>query len=119
VASQVELLAGMGEGYESEFILYSLADFEQAAESIEIIVAAWRAGDMAGLEALFVDDMRERSPALYDTMLVQRNNNWMPTIESLIDGDQTALVLVGAAHLVGEHGLLEQLQARGFTVRPK
>lgn len=118
VQDQIDLLAGMGEGYESEFILYSLADFERAAETIEDMISTWRSGDLELMQSLFVDDMQAQAPDVYDAMLVQRNHNWMPAIESLFGQDQTALVLVGAAHLVGEDGLIALLEQRGYSVEP-
>ncbi len=113
---QIELLAGMGEGHESEFILYSLEDFQRAAESIEAIVRHWRNGNMDALHRLFVEPMREQSATLYEELLVARNRDWLPTIESLLDGNEPAMVLVGVAHLVGEDGLLEMLEDQGYTV---
>ncbi len=118
VQDQIDLLAGMGDGYESEFILYSLADFERAADTIEDMVATWRSGDLSRMQSLFVDEMQAQAPDVYDAMLVQRNHNWMPTIESLFGQEQTALVLVGAAHLVGEDGLIALLEQRGYSVEP-
>lgn len=118
VQDQIDLLAGMGEGYESEFVLYSLADFERAAETIEDMIRTWRTGDLDAMQLLFVDEMKTSAPDVYDAMLVDRNNNWMPTIESLFGQEQTALVLVGAAHLVGDDGLIALLEQRGYTVEP-
>ncbi|MEM8787410.1 MAG: TraB/GumN family protein [Pseudomonadota bacterium] len=55
--------------------------------------------------------------ALYDALLVKRNDAWMKRLlPALIEGNR--VVAVGALHLPGEHGLLAQLQAQGFTVKP-
>ena len=51
-----------------------------------------------------------------EALLVQRNNAWMQIIEPMFRDDDTEFVLVGAAHLVGEDGLLSQLQAKGYTI---
>jgi len=48
--------------------------------------------------------------------LRQRNLKWMPQIEAMLRDSDREFVLVGAAHLVGEDGLLEMLQARGYDV---
>ena len=116
IDQQIGLLEAMGEGYESEFVLYSLRDLEVAGEAMEDMVAAWRAGDQAQLEAQFINPMLDEAPELYDSMLVVRNNNWMPQIEAMFDEPGTEFVLVGAAHLVGEHGLLAMLLRRGYEV---
>lgn len=116
VESQIGYLAAMGEGKESEFVLLSLEDMEEIKTSIEDMVAAWRAGDNEQLADMFVDDLKEQSPEIYDDLLVERNNAWMPLIEELFEQEGTEFVLVGAAHLVGEDGLLAQLQQKGYQV---
>jgi uncharacterized protein YbaP (TraB family) len=60
--------------------------------------------------------MRDQAPAVYDSLLRQRNLKWMPQIEAMLRDSDREFVLVGAAHLVGEDGLLEMLQARGYDV---
>lgn len=116
IDQQITMLASMGEGYESEFVAYSLRDLETVGEAIEDMVTAWRAGDQASLEAQFIRPMLEEAPELYDSMLVERNNNWMPQIEAMFDEPGTEFVLVGAAHLIGEHGVLAMLSERGYEV---
>ena len=83
---------------------------------MERMLTAWREGDVDGLYAEFVAPMLEQAPDLYDSLLVRRNNNWVPQIESMFTEDGTEFVLVGAAHLAGEHGVVQQLEARGYTV---
>ncbi|MEX0739125.1 MAG: TraB/GumN family protein [Pseudohongiella sp.] len=116
IDQQIELLAAMGEGYESEFVMYSLRDLETAGEAMEEMITAWRTGDLAALEDQFIRPMLEEAPELYDSMLVVRNNNWLPQVEAMFDEAGTEFVLVGAAHLIGEHGLLAMLSARGYEV---
>lgn len=116
IDEQIAMLAAMGEGYESEFVMYTLRDMETAGEAIEDMIAAWRAGDQNRLEEQFIQPMLEEAPELYNNLLVERNNNWMPQIEAMFDEEGTELVLVGAAHLVGEHGLLAMLSDRGYEV---
>ncbi len=116
IDQQIALLAGMGEGFESEFVAYTLSDLENVGEAIEELVAAWRTGDRETLATTFINPMLEEAPALYDTMLVARNNNWMPQIEAMFAEPGTEFVLVGAAHLVGEHGLLAMLSERGYEI---
>jgi uncharacterized protein YbaP (TraB family) len=117
VQEQIEFIAAMGKGWESEFVLLSLQDLDQTLELMDDMVKAWRVGNNAELEELFVDDMRSQTPALYDALLLQRNFKWIALIDQmLLDGD-TEFVLVGAAHLVGEGGLLELLAKKGYEIK--
>ena len=114
---QLDLLAAMGEGRESAFVLYSLRDLERSEALLDELVAAWRRGDTDTLQRLYVMEMKRDFPGLYRNLLVGRNRDWLPRIEALFREPGTELVLVGAAHLVGEDGLLALLERRGYTVR--
>lgn len=117
IDEQIGFLASMGEGKESEFILMSLEDLEDTGEMMENMLSAWREGDADSLATLFVEEMRREAPELYDSLLKQRNEDWLPQIEAMLDDDDREFVLVGAAHLVGEEGLLSLLAERGYRVR--
>ncbi|MBT8148253.1 MAG: TraB/GumN family protein [Gammaproteobacteria bacterium] len=116
VQAQINYIANMGEGNESEFILLSLSDLEEISSSMEGLIAAWREGDIQALAELFVDDMRLESEELYNSLLLERNQNWLPIIEQMFKEDGNEFVLVGAAHLVGDDGLLSLLEAKGYQI---
>src|SRR5690606_13597979 len=116
IDDQIAMLASMGEGYESEFVLYSIRDFKELPAAMDRMLKAWREGDALALHAEFVAPMLEQAPDLYQSLLVQRNNNWVPQIEAMFEQDGTEFVLVGAAHLAGDAGVVQQLEARGYTV---
>lgn len=118
IQDQIDMLAAMGEGNESEFILYALEDFEQVGEQVEIMVEQWRSGDLQAMQELFVADMKDEAPEAYEAMLVERNRNWIPVIAEALRDEGTAMVLVGVAHLPGEDGLLELLETRGYSITP-
>lgn len=113
---QLEFLARMGEGREDELIAYTLADMKNIPRLMADMKSAWRRGDSAALEASSLQPYVEDFPELMDMLLHRRNDDWIPTIEQMIDSDGTEFLLVGALHLVGERGLLAQLRRRGYTV---
>ena len=117
IQEQIGFLASMGEGNESEFILLSIRDLEETTEIMNDMIAAWRAGNNDQLAAMFVTEMQNEAPDLYDTLLRQRNLNWFPQIEQMLSDSVTEFVLVGAAHLVGPDGLLRLLSRKGYQVR--
>ena len=79
------------------------------------MASAWKSGDMPAMERIVLPDMKN-DPLMYQRLLVARNSNWMPKIESLFLRPQPSLVVVGAAHLIGPDGLLASLRARGYTI---
>ncbi|MDH8702084.1 uncharacterized protein YbaP (TraB family) [Dysgonomonadaceae bacterium PH5-43] len=52
---------------------------------------------------------------LNEFLIIERNNIWMQEIPELIKYEST-FIAVGAAHLAGEKGLLNQLKLKGYTV---
>ena len=76
---------------------------------------AWKSGDVAAIERLALADLKS-DPVMYQRLLVERNRNWLPKIEALFARRGRALVVVGAAHLVGPDGLIAMLKAKGYTV---
>jgi uncharacterized protein YbaP (TraB family) len=76
---------------------------------------AWKAGDVPAIERIALADLKS-DPLMYQRLLVERNKNWMPKIEALFARPGRALVVVGAAHLVGPDGLIAMLKAKGYTV---
>ncbi len=79
---------------------------------------AWRDGDLARLDTLTRDEMREKTPQTYRIINVERNDAWVPQIQQMLDGAKQGetLVVVGALHLLGEDGVVEKLRAKGYTV---
>ncbi len=114
--AQLAFIAGMGRGQEDALILNSLRDAEQVAEMMAGMKAAWRSGDLAQLAKLGLEPMRRDYPGLYKELLVKRNQAWLGKLERILKNPDTELVLVGAMHLVGREGLLEQLRARGYKI---
>ena len=50
-------------------------------------------------------------------MIYNLNDNWVGIIAGRMASTPTMYV-VGAGHLPGQRGLIEQLRAKGFTVNP-
>ncbi len=54
---------------------------------------------------------------LYQDILIGRTQKWLPKIESQLATEPT-LIAVGAAHLVGDQGLIKILRDKGYSVTP-
>jgi uncharacterized protein YbaP (TraB family) len=112
---QIELLTSMGEGMEDELVRYGLEDLGQMRELFSELIAAWRGGDLAQIEVLFINDMADY-PELYASMLVDRNQRWVPQIEAMLQSPEVEFVLVGVAHAAGDDGVLKMLKVKGYTI---
>ena len=117
VESQIAFIANMGVGQEDEMLLYSLADIEKLPTLMRSMKQAWRRGDVSTLKELGITPFKNDFPEIHKALLIDRNNAWMPQIETMLNTRAVEFVLVGALHLAGEDGLLTQLSARGYKVR--
>jgi uncharacterized protein YbaP (TraB family) len=117
IDDQINFIASMGKGNESDLILQTLEDIKDLSLNLTIMTNAWRTGDRENLFETGIKPMMEDYPQVYRSLLVERNNNWMPKIERLIKHPESKFILVGALHLVGKDGLLEQLKSKGYHVQ--
>ena len=115
---QLSLMAGLGEGDESEFIRVNLANASDAAELLKKSILAWRQGDMATIERLLLIEARVEDAKTYQQMFTARNQQWLPKISAMFGNSATELVMVGAGHLPGDDGVLRLLQQAGYQVEP-
>lgn len=81
--------------------------------------ATWRAGDVDGLDALMRVEMAGKTPKTYRRVVVDRNAAWLPKLEARLKqpGTDDTLVVVGALHLLGRDGVVQQLRAKGYRVQ--
>lgn len=113
---QIEFLANMGEGLEDLLIKQTMEDVKTLQSQFSDMISSWRAGDTKQLEALFIEPMRQDFAPVYQQLLVDRNLNWIPQIVEYLKTQQTEMVLVGSAHLLGEDGLLHLLKEQGYKI---
>ncbi len=109
-------LTNMGAGHESEMVAKSIEDLSEMPAMINQLLAAWKTGDLGKIEALMLREMRAKYPAIYQELVVSRNNAWLPEIEALAKTPEVEFILAGAAHMAGKDGLIAKLRAKGFTI---
>jgi uncharacterized protein YbaP (TraB family) len=114
-AFQIGLMDQLSASDQESMLRQSLKEMDLLDKGLDQIVRAWAAGDVPALEQLLLKAMREY-PAVHQKIVVDRNRRWLPEIERLIQEGESALVVVGAAHLVGKEGVIELLKARGYTL---
>ncbi len=113
---QIDFIRSMGEGEEDALIIHTLEELEDMPALMEAMKKTWREGDTRGFEAVALDPWKDQFPGLYRSLLLDRNLDWIPDIETMLTTREIELVLVGALHLVGEDGLLAMLEQRGYRV---
>jgi len=71
------------------------------------------------IDALYTDIVNESVgfPNFVENFLNKRNRNWIPVIVDQIERENT-FIAVGAGHLPGPNGVLQLLNAQGYSLTP-
>lgn len=112
---QIGLLADMPENAQQDMLRQAVDETANFDDEIKQLLKAWHAGDTATLEQVLKADFGPY-PAIYQSMLVTRNHNWAPQLETFLSSGKQYFVVVGALHLVGPDGLLERFRKDGYKV---
>ena len=87
---------------------------------VQEISKAFYAQDLQAIEKAADEKLNnscDSTPEEEETLIYGRNDNWMKLMPSIM-AEKPTFFAVGALHLVGERGMLAQLQKAGYTVTP-
>ncbi|QTN38785.1 TraB/GumN family protein [Cryomorphaceae bacterium] len=90
-------------------------DKDEAVEVTEAIIEAYKSNDYSAIERMEKKDMDHWGSI--DHLLEDRNDRWVKQIPQIVPNGG-AFIAVGAMHLVGSRGLVEQLRSQGYSVQP-
>jgi uncharacterized protein len=116
--SQLKLLSSLSEEFQDRLLLSTLVDMEKSQDVLDLLTRAWQSGDAVALHELITSSVRDypQLKPLMTKLLDDRNTAMTAKIEHFLQTPKSYFVAVGAGHLVGEQGILSQLQRRGFRV---
>jgi len=114
---QLEFIAALGGEDEDQMIRYALEDVKQLPKALGELKKYWQSGDMGALYQSQGKSFHDDFPKIYQQLLVQRNENWLPAIEEMLTTSKTEFVLVGTMHLSGPDSVLDMLMKRGYSVQ--
>jgi uncharacterized protein len=120
---QFDVFNNMSDELQSMFLEGTLTEIpeNQKADSnaYKALIDAWKKGDDASIEAL-IDAMNatELSKQFSDILLNVRNQGMLEKIETYFndESERTYFVIAGAAHMLGEKGLVQMLSDKGYEV---
>lgn len=93
---------------------------EEAAKQVNALYEMWCSGDAAAIERAELEPLRQAGEdtwqhMLYESFLI-RNQHMTDKVIQQLENDETTFVVFGVAHIVGEEGIINQLQELGYTV---
>ena len=113
---QIKLFFDQSPADQELFLKQTLAEMSLMQGIMSQMAAAWLTGDTETLHTLFFESFAD-FPEFYDRLLLQRNQNWISKIMALNRANETTLIIVGAAHLVGKGSVIDLLKQRGYSFR--
>jgi uncharacterized protein YbaP (TraB family) len=114
---QLKLLSNISDDIMIEAIESDLDDM-LTQEDIDELFDAWINGDRDAIEEITFEGL-EADPELqtyYETLFDVRNLGMAEKIVDFLAGSETYFIVVGAGHLVGDKGLLDLLENRGYSL---
>lgn len=116
--AQVGILDALPAAEQELMLREAVEQVERLDRDIDTIVKAWLRGDSERLASL-LNVGRQQHPELHEKIVVERNRRWLGDIERLVHTGSGAMVVVGAAHLVGKQSLVELLKAKDYSVEQR
>lgn len=99
-------------------ILYETALLlNESPRMLDLLVDEWADGDVNGIATLVANpDGYGFTDEAYESLLVTRNQAWLPQIEAMLEEPGTVFIAVGAGHLAGPDSVITMLRNEGYMV---
>ena len=115
LAEQIMIFSSISDEAQVEALRDSLSETDEVTTVLSELLTAWSTGDMDSLGSEMVDSLKEKQPEIYDALFTRRNANWTQQIKTILAGEGTSFIVVGAAHLAGENSVQSMLAEEGIT----
>lgn len=115
-AEQAAVLRDMPETEQIAALREAVERFDEIAPELGRAIVAWKAGDVAQLEAELLEPMRKTSPAFYSRMMTERSATMATAVEQYLGRQGTTFVVVGSGHLIGDGSVVTLLTRHGYRV---
>jgi len=115
---QLSLFYSQSRQEQEEFLKQTLTDLQMTDQLSGEMEKAWKTGDDAKLASLIAMSFADY-PRQLERLVLQRNRNWLPVLEKILQREPATLVVVGAGHLVGPNSLVDLLRRQGYAVEQR
>ncbi len=117
MSEQMHYFSDMAMPLQVEMLHQALVDLPKSAAETDTMVGDWTKGDVEGIGKLENEEMKAKYPALYQKLLVDRNQRFADTLAGLLKDPATGTVFVaiGAAHLAGPDSVQKLLESKGYS----
>jgi uncharacterized protein YbaP (TraB family) len=116
IESQLSLFATATEEEQQGMLLAVLKQGDKIKDMIKRLQIAYVSGDPAALQKIIDEESDLGSKSLTKKLLDDRNVVMAAKMEEYLKGKDPVVVVVGAAHIVGEKGTARLLRDKGYKV---
>ena len=116
ISDQMDALDAIPVEQQAKWLVESVEDYPKMKKMYAEMVDLYKKEDLAGVAKLMEQEEEMTDSEGYeDNLLKNRNQNWIPVIAEAAKKSQTFFAF-GAAHLMGENGVISLLRKEGYKV---
>ena len=115
-SEQLDVLAGSSEDEQIAMLVATLDQLDDLPKLMDKMLKSWMGGTPDQMGDVFLTGMGNFEAAFLERLLYARNRNWIAPLEAMLDSNSENLVVVGAAHLIGEDSVLALLEEAGYEI---
>ena len=119
VEYQVDMLSNLSASEQELFLYMTLLDLDNINEDLPQLINVWSRGDTRTVESILFKSLQKdsRLVPIFEKIIYERNRNMAKKIEEYSNAGKNYFVVVGAGHLVGEGGIIEILENKGYSLQ--
>ena len=114
--SQLSLFADATEEEQLGLLQTTLKQGDKIKDMIKRVHTAYVSGDPAALQKVMDEESDAGTKSLTKKLLDDRNVTMAARLDEYLKGTESAFVVVGAAHIIGEKGIAKLLRDKGYKV---
>ena len=117
---QLDFLNGFSAAEQEEMLKETFDELEKGRSFLVDVLKAWQAGDAQAIDRLMNEEFRETSKTdehMYRVLITERNAAMVDKLDRLLKHGGKYFVVLGAAHFVGDDGIVELLKTKGYHVQ--
>jgi len=98
-----------------KFLMKPVRDKKEVINEINTLVDSWNSGDEESLLRI-LNTALEEFPEMFNSLVLQRNSDWLSKFKTAIDSGIPTLFIVGVLHCVGKYSIQNMLlDNHGYT----
>jgi uncharacterized protein YbaP (TraB family) len=115
---QADLFRSFSDKEQELFLIYTLTDMDIIGSQLDLLIDSWLKGDADTMESILMKSITDRPELrpVYEILIDKRNEEMTSKLEYYLATDSSYFVVVGAAHLIGDKGIISLLKEKGYAV---